>query len=220
MTFQEAASTQQKEKNTFLYWNRPGEPHILTREEQHRLTTFLRGNLTPIHTGLLLSLYAGLRAGEICALQWEDVNDQYIYVHRSMKREKAETGAGGKTQLVISELDDPRDVPLPGAFLPCLGEKKKSGFVVTGIHGGPVEPRFLDVKFKDAIKKCGIENVNFHSLRDTFAVRCIEMGVDMLCLSEILGHASVNHTVRSYGTVSDIEEKRLEMEKISSLLPY
>lgn len=212
MTFQEAAQE---------WLNRKSDPRILTREEQHRLTAFLRGNLTPIHTGLLLSLYAGLRAGEICALQWEDVNDQYIHVHRRMSREKAGTDAGGgKTQLVVSELDDPRDVPLPGAFLPCLGERKKSGFVVTGIHGGPVEPRFLDVKFKEAIKKCGIGNVNFNSLRDTFAVRCIEMGVDILCLSEILGHASINHTVRSYGAAAGMEEKRLEMEKLSPLLPY
>lgn len=211
-----------REQNTpYDYWDRKSDLRILNVEEQRRLTAFLRDPLTPVHTGLLLSLYAGLRAGESCALRWEDVHDRHLHVHQRLCREKVNTEAGeGKTQLTAVELDTPRDVPFPAAFLPCLGEIRPSGFVVTGLHGGAVEPRFLDVKCKDALKKCGIEKANYETLRDTFAVRCIEAGVDILCLSEILGHASVDQTVRRYGASAGMDEKRREMEKISALLPY
>ena len=45
---------------------------------------------------------------------------------------------------------------------------------------------------------CGIEDANFHALRHTFATKCVEAGFDAKCLSEILGHASVNITLNRY----------------------
>lgn len=53
-------------------------------------------------------------------------------------------------------------------------------------------------RFKAVLKKCGIQDTNFHTLRHTFATRCVEIGFDVKTLSEILGHASVNMTLKRY----------------------
>ena len=79
-----------------------------------------------------------------------------------------------------------------------------------------VELRTMQNKFKYALRMCGIEDANFHSLRHTFATRCIETGVDVKCLSEILGHASVNITLNRYVHPS-MELKAKNLNRLSGL---
>ena len=71
--------------------------------------------------------------------------------------------------------------------------------------------------FKRAIEKSSIAPANFHSLRHTFATRCVELGFDVKSLSEILGHASVNITMNRYVHPS-MELKKKNMQLLSSLL--
>ena len=61
-----------------------------------------------------------------------------------------------------------------------------------------VEPRSFQYRFKKPVKTAGIEDINFHVLRHTFATRCVELGVDAKTLSEILGHSNVNITLNRY----------------------
>ena len=53
----------------------------------------------------------------------------------------------------------------------------------------------MENRFKVVLKKCGIKDIKFHTLRHTFATRCVEVGFDVKTLSEILGHASVSITL-------------------------
>lgn len=69
---------------------------------------------------------------------------------------------------------------------------------------------------KKVLRECGIKNITFHALRHTFATRCIEAGVDVKSLSEMLGHASVNITMNRYVHPS-MEMKRKNIEKYSAL---
>ena len=61
-----------------------------------------------------------------------------------------------------------------------------------------VEPRTLQNRFRRILLKAGIDKANFHATRHTYATRCIEQGVDIKCLSEMLGHASVSITLNRY----------------------
>lgn len=54
-----------------------------------------------------------------------------------------------------------------------------------------VSPRTYDYRFHKIIEAVGIPNTNYHVLRHTFATRCIEAGVDIKLLSEMLGHSNV-----------------------------
>ena len=75
----------------------------------------------------------------------------------------------------------------------------------------------MQMRFKQALKKCSVESANYHSLRHTFATRCIELGFDVKSLSEILGHASVNITMNRYVHPS-MDLKRENMRRLSELI--
>ncbi len=71
-------------------------------------------------------------------------------------------------------------------------------------------------RFKAILERCGIRNAHFHTLRHTFATRCIEVGFDVKSLSEILGHANVSITLNRYVHPS-MELKQKNMDKLSEL---
>lgn len=68
-------------------------------------------------------------------------------------------------------------------------------------------------RFKAYLAEGKIEEATFHSLRHTFATRCIEAGFDVKTLSEILGHSSVKITLDKY-VHSSMKLKRSNMEKL------
>ena len=88
--------------------------------------------------------------------------------------------------------------------------------MLTGVSERYMEPRCLVVRFTHVLNECGIQNATFHTLRHTFATRCIEQGVDTKTLSEILGHANVNITLNRYVHPS-MDFKRKNMDKLSEL---
>lgn len=71
-------------------------------------------------------------------------------------------------------------------------------YILTGRTDKPMEPRTLRYYFSGFLKQCGIRYRNFHVLRHTFATRCIETGMDVKSLSELLGHADVRTTLKLY----------------------
>ena len=79
-----------------------------------------------------------------------------------------------------------------------------------------IEPRTMQNRFKKYLKEGNISDANFHSLRHTFATRCVEVGFDVKTLSEILGHSSVKITMDRY-IHSSMEFKRSNMEKLTTL---
>ena len=110
-----------------------------------------------------------------------------------------------------------RLIPIP-AFVANILENFRahgSAYILTGKKNRFVEPRTMQYRFKKYINISGIRDANFHALRHTFATRCIEAGVDVKSLSEILGHASVKITLDKY-VHSTIEQKRRNMERLFS----
>lgn len=75
----------------------------------------------------------------------------------------------------------------------------------------------MENRFKSVLKKCGIEKINFHALRHSFATKCVELGFDIKSLSEILGHANVNITLNRYVHPS-MKLKHANMNKLNSFI--
>ena len=58
--------------------------------------------------------------------------------------------------------------------------------------------RKLQRRLKKYTDACKLKEVHFHTLRHTFATRCVEVGFDVKTLSEVLGHASISVTLERY----------------------
>lgn len=71
-------------------------------------------------------------------------------------------------------------------------------------------------KIQKILKKAGLESHTFHTLRHTFATRCVEKGFDPKSLSEILGHANINTTLKNYVHPS-IDLKKEQMDRLEQV---
>lgn len=197
---------------------------ILKSDELKKLVVYLKENLTIKNAGIMLSLFTGLRLGEVCALKWSniDLENSILYITTTMQRVQNLSIEGPKTKVYVSEPKSAcsiREIPIPNMLLRLLADFSNNGscYFLTGSSEKFIEPRNLQYHFKTVLNKALISDVNFHALRHTFATRCIEVGVDIKTLSEILGHANVNITLNRYVHPS-LEEKRLNMEKLSEFL--
>lgn len=192
------------------------EMRVLSVSEQRVLMEFLQRDTDIYKLGVLLALLTGLRLGELCALQWEDITDEAVCVNKTMLRLSV---GGGKTEVKICPPKSScsvRRVPLPQSLKPIIAHCRKDSFFLADDCRSFVEPRLMQYKFERMIEACGIEKANFHALRHTFATRCIEAGVDAKTLSEMLGHSDVKTTLSRY-VHSSFEQKQssiLRMEQI------
>lgn len=194
---------------------------ILNQKDQQSLENTLLSDLSPINIGILLTLNTGMRLGEICALQWKDIDldNKVIHIRRSVIRVKnTDSTSSCKTMLI---LDTPktatssRDIPITNKMLSILSKANSDNqeAFVTSAKKTFISPRTYEYQFKKRLDFCGLKKINYHALRHTFATRCIEKGVDVKTLSEILGHANVNITLNTY-VHSSMELKRQQLEKL------
>ena len=169
--------------------------------------------------GVLISLYTGLRIGEVCALKWSDIDfeKKYIKVNHTLQRvyvNKRETKVlydRPKTKKSI------RKIPMAKVLYEKLKEISKNydneAFVLTGSTKRYYEPLGYRYIYRRILEKCDIEYKRYHQLRHTFATRCIKVGMDVKSLSEVLGHANVSITLNIY-VHSSFETKNKFINKL------
>lgn len=199
------------------------EMRVLSRSEQERLAHVLTMDIDLTKFGILICLYTGIRIGELCALKWEhfDFENEVIKIRQTMLRiQNVHENCERKTKLIISNPKSNssiRDIPIPKIILFYAKQfaGTSSAFILTGTCDKFIEPRTIQNRFYNYIRICEIEKANFHSLRHTFATRCVEIGFDTKSLSEILGHANVNITLDRY-VHSSLELKRDNMAKLDA----
>lgn len=196
---------------------------VLKQAEQERLERYILEHPDPKCIGILLSLYTGLRIGEVCALRWGDIQfeDKILSVQRTITRiQNVDTDLEERTRIVIGSPktgSSRRQIPMPEFICSFLKEQRKdpSAYLLTGTQSY-LEPRSYYTKYKQIMQKCGIAQYNYHALRHTFATRCAENGFDIKSLSEILGHADVSTTLRRY-IHPTMDMKRRQMERLQTI---
>lgn len=174
-------------------------PQTLNKSEQSSLEKFAYNHKNVYTCGLLIALYTGMRLGEVCALQWEDINEDTIFVHRTMQRIKTKSG---RWEIIISTPKTDKScrfIPIPDCLRFLIEENRKSaGFVLEQENGRFVEPRLLQKKALEIFEKSNVSIRKFHALRHTFATRLIDSGTDPKTVSELLGHSTVQITLNKY----------------------
>ena len=209
---------------------RAEQQRVLSRREQRAILATAREERD---IPALLSLYTGMRLGEICALKWEDVNWEQgaILVRRTAQRLKVGCGGarqedGGRnatgSERTALYVDAPKStcavriLPLPAFLLDALrelaGEREGSEYIF-GNGARPAEPRTVQRRFQALARRTGLNGVHFHTLRHSFATRMLELGVDMKTVSVLMGHSSVRTTLEYYAH-SLIENQRQAMNRL------
>lgn len=152
----------------------------------------------------ILSLYTGLRIGEIAALKWDDIDfyNNYLFVRNTFQRVTTVFG-NSKTSLILnsSKTDSSeRIVPIGKKLKKLLLEHQENAheMFVFSTNNHPTEPRVLTNHFHQIREKADLNDIHFHQLRHTFATRCLEKKADISSVSALLGHASTQMTLDTY----------------------
>ena len=198
---------------------------VLKAPELKKIEKYLWENQdTPRCAGILLCLYTGIRLGEVCALKWEDIDLKHHILsitHTTQRITIPEDGkAHARKTVVITDhpksFSSERIIPIPASIYPLIrnlycGTRNDCYFLTNSKQG--IEPRNYQYFFKKVLRTAGIRTVNFHVLRHTFASRCVEIGMDIKTLSEILGHANTSITL-DYYVHSSLDFKRRRINRL------
>ena len=211
--------------------NQKKNVRVLDKKEESALLRILGEEMALDKFGIYLALRTGMRIGEVCGLKWCDISleNEVITVCRTVQRlplevgtEKDKNQAHGKTNLTIGSPKSESSVRLiplmPDIAALCERFRVESSdaFVLTGTDKC-MDPRKLQRRLKKYLEECSIEKAHFHTLRHTFATRCVEVGFDVKTLSEILGHSNIHITLNQY-VHPNLDLKRENMSRLKSVI--
>ena len=192
---------------------------ILDENEQKKLQEYISENHNDTTLGIALAMSTGLRIGEICGLQWNDIDfeKRTLTVKKTVQRIQCKNGSK-KTKVIITDPkseSSKRCIPIPENMVEFLKSFKGNSYdyVISG-EENPTEPRTMQYRFAKLLKNVKLPSVHFHALRHIFATNCIKYGFDVKTLSELLGHSSVEITLNRY-VHSSFEQKREYMERLN-----
>jgi integrase len=155
----------------------------------------------------------GMRRGEILALRWSDLSDEFAFAHVQRTLQPTEDG------LVIEEPKTARSrrrIALPRFLLPYLQQQQhhqaarrsaagggwqENDLLVDRGNGRPLNPDTLSAGWARFIRSNNLPRVRFHDLRHAHATLMLLQGVHPKVVSERLGHASIGITLDTYSHV-------------------
>lgn len=151
-----------------------------------------------LQTVCLISIFCGLRRGELAALTWNDIDfDKNVINVNKAVNPKDNSIKLPKTEAGI------RSVPMPDVLREHLLNVKKENVLVLENNGRPFTNNDWQVKwdsYLNEIKKTqGIAiDATFHCLRHTYCTLLYEAGVDVLEAKEFMGHSTIQTTLGIY----------------------
>lgn len=184
----------------------------LTREDAVELIRRLDDAPTPgCRLAVLLALLCGLRLGEVCALQYDDVDWDRgtISVSKALKY----TPDGGTFVAGPKSAAGDRTVTLPPSMLRILRDAmwddvaeatdwpelwQGDRWIVHGKHGRRLHHDTPSKWFRDFADAHGYEGVRFHDLRHAHASILVADGIDVAAIASRMGHGDPGITLRTY----------------------
>lgn len=163
---------------------------FLTPEEARRLLETLRGRSLDLHDSALLSLFAGLRAGEIHALTWSDVNldASTLYIRDPKNKVSRHAIATPEIREMLTRRIQDGQSPTSLVFPAKNGKMRLK---ISKLFDKVVTELGFNKGIEDARQK-----VVFHSLRHTFASWLVQRGVPLYTVAELMGHTTLEMTKR------------------------
>ena len=203
------------EKNVAMRADPPKVPHreisYLNEQEVRKMLTLLEKEPIQYQTMITLLVYTGIRRGELCGLEWKDIDfeNQVMHVVRSAQY------IGNKTMITKEPKTKSGIRHFSLSIHACILLKKykrwqleqklnagdrweESDRLFTSWNGKPIHPDTVTDWFSKFIKRSGLPYVTLHSLRHTNATLMIAEGTDVCTVSRRLGHANTATTLNIY----------------------
>jgi integrase len=173
-----------------------GRERIASPEEAAQLLDALRPEDRALWA---TALYAGLRAGELQALYWENVDPAQGVI-------RVEQSYDPKARVFVAPKSRAgrRKVPVAAVLRDFLVEHRmragrSEGLVFGATAERPFTPSNVWRRARTAWKRAGLEPIGLHEARHTFASLMIAAGVNAKALSTYMGHSSITITYDRYG---------------------
>ena len=207
---------------------------FLTSEEARELLDALRVRSTNMHDEALISLFCGLRAGEIYSLTWGDVDFESGIIHirdtKSRKDRHAFITKDVKAMLGGRFSGQTKNIYV---FPASNGKQRRwvsetfartvddLGLNDTGEFTTNEDDKQIPIKIEDARQR-----VVFHSLRHTFASWLVQRGTPLYTVAELMGHTTLEMTKRySHLAPDSLRKAAVSLEgsldqKTTKILPF
>ncbi len=139
---------------------------------------------------MLLGGEAGLRRGEMVALEWTDVNLE--------KRQLWVKHGEWKGQVIVPKGGRPRLVPLTSRLTATLQAHRhlRGSRVLAPDDGQPLTPKLVQIYLRRAVRLANLTNFSIHALRHTFCSHLAMRGAPARAIQELAGHTDLMTTQR------------------------
>ena len=202
---------------------RQNKVKTLTRADQRRLMDHIQANFSFMNLGIYICLSAGLRIGELCALTWDDLDTDAGVVRISKTLQRIYMNEKCRTEVIIGtpkSRNSIREIPLAKELQRLVKPLKKvvnGKFYILTNSLSPTEPRSYRNYYRRIMHQLDLPQLKFHSLRHSFATRCIESKCDYKTVSVLLGHSSISTTLNLY-VHPNLDQKKKCIERMFKTL--
>ena len=200
----------------------------LTLDEQKKLVEVIRNENVRYAEQMLISMFTGMRMGEINALSVNDLNINFNFINIDKTISKGEHGEAFVNDTAKTENGN-RQIPINETVRPVI-EKIISEYTLTDDNvlfhtsaGTLIATSVVNTEFRRIVNRYNIQDktvkgdLSLHSLRHTYATRCIESGMPPKVLQHLMGHSDIKVTLDTYADVFD-NFQSVSVEKSDSYL--
>ena len=201
------------------------EAEYLDEIQAQQLIDCLQSEPLRYRTMITVLLYTGMRRGELCGLEWSDIDFDNCLIDIS-KTSLYLVGKGTFNDTTKTE-SSKRVIKIPAEVIEVLKDHRAeqiktrlklgdqwqdSGKVFTQWNGKPIYPGTISRWFSNFIKKNNLPAVHLHSLRHTNATLLIASGADLRTVSKRLGHSNMTTTSNIYThAIKSADERAAEL---------
>ena len=203
--------------NKYIHAN-PTDACILPRKEKRQITPLDEDDIRkflkaiqghPLEVLFTVTLFTGMREGEVLGLGWEQVDFERGIIH-IVRQLQLQRGGGGHYIYAPLKNDRIRSIsPAPWIMQLLHAHKaagalwENSGLVFTSEVGHHLAVNTVFRQYKAVVTSIGRPDARFHDLRHSYAVASIMAGDDIKTVQGNLGHATAAFTLDVYGHVTD-----------------
>lgn len=199
----------------------------MTVEKQQKFLKVIQTERVRYKEQMLISMFTGMRMGEVNALTPKDINFKFNFINIDKTVSKGRKGSAFVNDSAKTEKGN-RTVPINELVKPVVEEvlvnyePTEDGMLFHTTVGTLVTTNQVNMEFKRLLERFDIRDeglkgeLSLHSLRHTYATRCIEGGMPPKILQNLLGHKDISVTLDTY---SDVFEN-FQTENVAKIDEY